>query len=152
GRAVRRVAGRHGRRGAARARAGLRRAPGRAGVEGCRPGGRRPGRLRADRDGSGAGGAGGDPGAGRGRGRRAVDRPVAAHAGGRLPRTGRRPAGEPALSAHLARAGAVTRKELAELRRNRLIVVTAVMLPVIFLIGPTVTILSIKGPALSATL
>ena len=56
------------------------------------------------------------------------------------------------MSAHLARAGAVTRKELAELRRNRLIVVTAVMLPVIFLIGPTVTILSIKAPALSATL
>jgi ABC-2 type transport system ATP-binding protein len=44
-----------------------------------------PGRLRADRDGSGAGGARGDPGAGRGRGGRAVDRSVAAHAGGCLP-------------------------------------------------------------------
>jgi len=56
------------------------------------------------------------------------------------------------MSANMARVGAVIRKELADLRRNRLIVVTAVMLPVIFLIGPTVTILSIKASALSATL
>jgi len=61
----------------------------RAGVEGGRPGRRRPGRLRPDRVRRGAGGARGDPGAGRGRGRRAVGRTVAAHAGGRLPRTGR---------------------------------------------------------------
>lgn len=56
------------------------------------------------------------------------------------------------MSASIARVGAVVRKELAELRRNRLIVVTAGMLPVIFLIGPTATILSIKASALSATL
>jgi len=56
------------------------------------------------------------------------------------------------MSANIARVSAVIRKELAELRRNRLIVVTAVMLPVIFLIGPTATILSIKASALSATL
>ena len=56
------------------------------------------------------------------------------------------------MSANTARVGAVIRKELAELRRNRLIVVTAVMLPVIFLIGPTATILSIKASALSTTL
>lgn len=56
------------------------------------------------------------------------------------------------MSANIARVRAVTRKELAELRRNRLIVVTAVMLPVIFLIGPTATILSIKASALGATL
>jgi len=56
------------------------------------------------------------------------------------------------VSASTARIGAVIRKEFAELRRNRLIVVTAVMLPVIFLIGPTVTILSIKASALSAAL
>ena len=56
------------------------------------------------------------------------------------------------MSASVARVGAVIRKELAELRRNRLIVVTAAMLPVIFLIGPTATILSIKASALSATL
>jgi ABC-type Na+ efflux pump permease subunit len=56
------------------------------------------------------------------------------------------------MRASIARVGAVIRKELAELRRNRLIVVTAVMLPVIFLIGPTATILSIKASALSTTL
>ena len=56
------------------------------------------------------------------------------------------------MSANIARVGAVVRKELAELRRNRLIVVTAGMLPVIFLIGPTATILSIKASALSTTL
>jgi len=56
------------------------------------------------------------------------------------------------MSASTARVGAVIRKELAEFRRNRLIVVTAVMLPVVFLIGPTATILSIKAPALTATL
>jgi ABC-type Na+ efflux pump permease subunit len=56
------------------------------------------------------------------------------------------------VSANIARVSAVIRKELAELRRNRLIVVTAVMLPVIFLIGPTATILSIKASALSTTL
>jgi ABC-2 type transport system permease protein len=56
------------------------------------------------------------------------------------------------MSANIARVGAVVRKELAELRRNRLIIVTAATLPVIFLIGPTATILSIKASALSATL
>jgi ABC-type transport system involved in multi-copper enzyme maturation permease subunit len=56
------------------------------------------------------------------------------------------------MSASTTRVGAVVRKELAELRRNRLIVITAVMLPVIFLIGPTATILSIKTSVLSATL
>ncbi len=56
------------------------------------------------------------------------------------------------MSASIARIGAVVRKELAEFRRNRLIVVTAAMLPVIFLIGPTATILSIKASALSTTL
>jgi ABC-type transport system involved in multi-copper enzyme maturation permease subunit len=56
------------------------------------------------------------------------------------------------MSVHIARVAAVIRKELAELRRNRLIVVTAVLLPVIFLIGPTATILSIKASALSTTL
>ncbi len=56
------------------------------------------------------------------------------------------------MSPSIARVSAVIRKELAELRRNRLIVVTAVMLPVIFLIGPTATILSIRASALSTTL
>jgi ABC-type transport system involved in multi-copper enzyme maturation permease subunit len=56
------------------------------------------------------------------------------------------------MSASTARVGAVIRKELAEFRRNRLIVTTAAMLPVVFLIGPTVTILTIKASALSTAL
>ena len=56
------------------------------------------------------------------------------------------------MSASTARVGAVIRKELAELRRNRLIVVTAAVLPVVFLILPTVSILDIKAQALSTTL
>jgi ABC-type transport system involved in multi-copper enzyme maturation permease subunit len=54
------------------------------------------------------------------------------------------------MSASTARVGAVIRKELAEFRRNRLIVGAAAVLPVIFLIGPTVTIL--RASAQSATL
>jgi ABC-type transport system involved in multi-copper enzyme maturation permease subunit len=56
------------------------------------------------------------------------------------------------MSASTARVGAVIRKEFAEFRRNRLIVVTAAMLPVIFLIGPTAEILSLKASTLSTTL
>jgi ABC-type transport system involved in multi-copper enzyme maturation permease subunit len=56
------------------------------------------------------------------------------------------------MSASTARVGAVVRKELAEFRRNRLIVVTAAALPVIFLISPTVSILNIKAQQLSAVL
>ena len=56
------------------------------------------------------------------------------------------------MSVSAARVGAVIRKELAEFRRNRLIVVTASMLPVIFLIGPTAEILTLKASALSTTL
>jgi ABC-2 type transport system permease protein len=56
------------------------------------------------------------------------------------------------MSASTARVSAVIRKELAELRRNRLIVVTAAMLPVIFLVGPTAEILTLKASAPSATL
>src|ERR1017187_8206427 len=54
------------------------------------------------------------------------------------------------MSASTARVGAVIRKELAELRRNRLIVTTAAMLPVLFLVVPTVSILTVKASALSA--
>jgi ABC-type Na+ efflux pump permease subunit len=56
------------------------------------------------------------------------------------------------VNASIARVGAVIRKELAEFRRNRLIVTTAVVLPVVFLIGPTASILDIKAGALSRTL
>lgn len=44
-----------------------------------------------------------------------------------------------------ARVGAVIRKELAELRRNKLIVATAAVFPVVFLVEPTASILSIKA-------
>jgi ABC-2 type transport system permease protein len=54
------------------------------------------------------------------------------------------------VSASTVRVGAVIRKELAEFRRNRLIVGTAAVLPVIFLIGPTVEILTLKASALNA--
>ena len=50
------------------------------------------------------------------------------------------------------RVGAVIRKELAEIRRNRFILVTACILPIIFLVEPTVAILLIKASATSATL
>ena len=56
------------------------------------------------------------------------------------------------MSASTARVGAVIRKELAELRRNRLIVGTAAMLPVIFLVAPTASILTVKASALSTGL
>ena len=51
-----------------------------------------------------------------------------------------------------ARTGAVIRKELAEIRRNKFIVVTACILPIVFLIEPTASILLIKASATSATL
>ena len=56
------------------------------------------------------------------------------------------------MSASTARVGAVIRKELAEFRRNRLIVTTAGVLPVAFLIAPTISILNIRASALNATL
>jgi hypothetical protein len=56
------------------------------------------------------------------------------------------------MSASTARIGAVIRKELAEFRRNRLIIGTASVLPLVFLIGPTISILDIKAQALSNVL
>jgi ABC-type transport system involved in multi-copper enzyme maturation permease subunit len=56
------------------------------------------------------------------------------------------------VSGSLARIDAVIRKEFAELRRNRLIFATAGVLPVLFLIVPTVAILTVKAPVLSTGL
>ncbi len=56
------------------------------------------------------------------------------------------------MSASTARVGAVIRKELTEFRRNRLIVATAAILPVLFLVSPTASILAIKAQRLSAEL
>jgi ABC-type transport system involved in multi-copper enzyme maturation permease subunit len=56
------------------------------------------------------------------------------------------------VSASTARVRAVIGKELAEFRRNRFIVSTAATLPLIFLIGPTAEILTLKASTLSTTL
>jgi ABC-type transport system involved in multi-copper enzyme maturation permease subunit len=56
------------------------------------------------------------------------------------------------MSASASRIGAVIGKELAEFRRNRFIVATAAILPVLFLVSPTASILSIKAQALSSAL
>ena len=53
------------------------------------------------------------------------------------------------MSASTVRIGAVIRKELAEFRRNRLIVTTSALLPVVFLIGPTISI--VRASALTAS-
>ena len=56
------------------------------------------------------------------------------------------------MSLSATRIGAVIRKELAEFRRNRFIVATASVLPIIFLISPTAQILSVKATTLSSVL
>ena len=56
------------------------------------------------------------------------------------------------MSVSATRIGAVIRKELAEFRRNRFIVATASVLPIIFLISPTAQILSVKATTLSSVL
>ncbi len=56
------------------------------------------------------------------------------------------------MSASASRVGAVVRKELAEFRRNRLIVATAAILPVLFLVSPTASVLLVKAQALSTGL
>jgi ABC-type Na+ efflux pump permease subunit len=50
------------------------------------------------------------------------------------------------------RVGAVIGKELSEFRRNRLIVTTTAVLPIIFLASPTASILSLKATVLSTSL
>jgi ABC-type Na+ efflux pump permease subunit len=52
----------------------------------------------------------------------------------------------------MSRVGAMMLKELAEFRRNRLIVITAAVLPVIFLVSPTASILSLKATVLTTVL
>jgi ABC-2 type transport system permease protein len=56
------------------------------------------------------------------------------------------------MSASASRVAAVMGKELAEFRRNRLIVASTVILPVMFLVSPTVSILLIKASTPSTTL
>jgi ABC-type transport system involved in multi-copper enzyme maturation permease subunit len=56
------------------------------------------------------------------------------------------------MSMSATRIGAVVRKELTEFRRNRLIVYTAAILPIVFLISPTAQILSVKATSLSTVL
>ncbi|MGH3166504.1 MAG: ABC transporter permease subunit [Trebonia sp.] len=56
------------------------------------------------------------------------------------------------MNASVSRIGAVVRKEFAEFRRNRFIVVSTCILPVLFLISPTVSILAGKASALTTVL
>ena len=56
------------------------------------------------------------------------------------------------MSTSATRIGAVMRKELAEFRRNRFILTTTAIFPIVFLISPTAQILSIKATALSTVL
>jgi len=56
------------------------------------------------------------------------------------------------MSMSATRIGAVVRKELAEFRRNRFILYTAAVLPIVFLVSPTATILATKATALGTVL
>jgi ABC-type Na+ efflux pump permease subunit len=56
------------------------------------------------------------------------------------------------MSMSATRVGAVVRKELTEFRRNRLIVYTAAILPIVFLVSPTAQVLSVKATSLSTVL
>ncbi len=56
------------------------------------------------------------------------------------------------MSMSATRIGAVIRKELTEFRRNRLILITASVLPIVFLVSPTAQILALKASALSTVL
>ena len=56
------------------------------------------------------------------------------------------------MSMSATRTGAVIRKELAEFRRNRFILTTAAVLPIVFLISPTAQILALKASSLSSVL
>jgi ABC-type transport system involved in multi-copper enzyme maturation permease subunit len=56
------------------------------------------------------------------------------------------------MSMSATRTGAVIRKELAEFRRNRFILATACILPIVFLVSPTAQILALKATAVSTVL
>jgi ABC-type Na+ efflux pump permease subunit len=56
------------------------------------------------------------------------------------------------MSISTSRTGAIIRKELTEFRRNRLILTTTAIFPIVFLISPTAQILAIKTTALSTVL
>jgi ABC-type Na+ efflux pump permease subunit len=56
------------------------------------------------------------------------------------------------VNASTSRIGAVVRKELTEFRRNRLIVATAAVLPVLFMVSPTASVLLVKAQTVSTAL
>ena len=56
------------------------------------------------------------------------------------------------MSVSATRIGAVIRKELTEFQRNRFIVVTASIVPILFLVSPTAQILALKATVLSTVL
>ena len=97
--------------------------------------------LRAERHRSEGRRAGGHPRPGRRRSRRALHRRVPALPGGRLPGADRRgPGGGSAMRLDAGRILAVVRKEFRALRRNRFIIGTMTVLPIVFLISPMIEI------------
>lgn len=56
------------------------------------------------------------------------------------------------MNVSITRTGAVVRKELTEFRRNRNIVATASVVPLVFLISPTASILSVGSQTLTGAL
>ena len=56
------------------------------------------------------------------------------------------------MSMSATRIGAVIRKELAEFSRNRFILTTTAIFPIVFLVSPTAQILAIKATSLSTVL
>ena len=56
------------------------------------------------------------------------------------------------MSFSFARVGAILQKELRDYRRNRFVILTMVIVPLIFIIAPTIDILSIKASISSAKL
>jgi len=55
------------------------------------------------------------------------------------------------MNLDLSRVRAVVRKELREYRRNRLIILTMALVPLIFLIAPLITVLTVTATAPSST-
>jgi ABC-type Na+ efflux pump permease subunit len=56
------------------------------------------------------------------------------------------------MSFSWARAGAIFRKELRDYRRNRFVIATMASLPLIFIIAPTIQVLTLKASISSAKL
>src|SRR5580698_133271 len=110
-------------------------------------------RLQADRPGSGPDSSGPRAGARPSRCRHSVDRRVPPFAGGRLPRADRRGrGGQEPMRFSWTRVGAILRKELRDYRRNRFVIVTMTMVPVVFIIAPMIQLFVANATADTAHL